>query len=125
MDMSKIKGVQTLVPKAHHVKALEYTGQNFADVSLFVPHQFRAYIESAEKSTLMVQTCDGCEVVMPGMTILFGRVGPKIGYHVLTAKEMESYNVIETEPKPVVPERGKNWPFPTGNVPKPSEMTMG
>lgn len=87
-----IPGIKHLIPRSHIVKALQYTGKNFEDVANFVPVQFRAFVPNPlldASDFLMVQTCDGCSVVNVGMFILFGRVGSKLGFHVLSEAEVD------------------------------------
>jgi hypothetical protein len=89
-SLKVIPGLKHLIPRSHIVKALQYTGVNHNDVSNFVPVQFRAIVPNPSgPELLMVQTCDGCSVVNPGMFILFGRVGSRLGFHVLTESEVD------------------------------------
>lgn len=128
-EQQPIPGVKTLTPRVRTVKALQYTGKNHNDISLFVPLNFRSFVGAppGQEDLLMVQTCDGARVVYPGMYIIFGLYANKVGYHVMTEEEIHDIfeditkdGSVVTSLEPVHnPEPARNWPFPTGSKPKP------
>src|ERR1700739_2395636 len=83
-----------LVPRSHVVKALQWTGENFPDVSLLVPSTFRAFMPKPPgeegKDYLVIQTPTGTKFVKPGDYIVQGRVASSIGFFVFTEEELFS-----------------------------------
>jgi hypothetical protein len=86
--------VLCLIPRSHVVKALQWTGDNFSDISLLVPNQFRAFMPNSGRESgrdyLVVQTPSGTKFVNPGSYIVQGRVGSAIGFFVFTEEELVS-----------------------------------